>query len=430
MTRSVLAALLAALLVPAVASARAGDPDRTFGTRGTVTLKATDADAVGAAVNVVAGGRVLAGGSAAGQLVVLKLRKSGSLDTSFGTRGQVVPALPGSSLDGVRSIQTFRDGRIVAAGTLRIADGTTRFVALRLLPSGEIDPSFGAGAGYVLVGSSGAVLSSMVMDRTGNIILAGTANGSPLVIRLAGDGSLDTTFGANGAVTGAAIGIPAGRATSVLVRTNGTTTFTVAADTAAFTTVRLTATGALDPTFGVGGVAAVAIGTGNGAGIGAAAVRGGPKGTTLVAGTGLTNSGSPRGTVIRLRPNGTVDTKFGSKGFANVQRSGRPLRITSMVRDSSGRILLAGTAAPPDSLVLRLHSNGTRDKRFANRGVTFPAFGQPPGGRPVYTRIDAIDASGGKAVLVGAAAGPGDLIRGLSGTAYMGRFALTVSRLR
>ena len=78
-----------------------------FGRRGTVTLKATDADAVGGAVKVVTGNRVLAGGSAAGQLVVVKLRPSGSLDSTFGTRGQVVPALPGSSLDGVRALAAF-----------------------------------------------------------------------------------------------------------------------------------------------------------------------------------------------------------------------------------------------------------------------------------------------------------------------------------
>src|SRR3954452_3865887 len=120
-------AVLLVLALPASAEAAAGDPDRGFGRQGTVTLKATDADAVGFAVKVVSGNRVLAGGAAAGQMVVLKLRATGSLDGSFGTRGQVVPALPGTSLDGVRSIQTFRDGRIVVAGTLRLADGATRF---------------------------------------------------------------------------------------------------------------------------------------------------------------------------------------------------------------------------------------------------------------------------------------------------------------
>src|SRR3954462_6670251 len=152
MIRTLTLALLAFVLAPAVAHAAAGDPDRTFGRRGTVTLKATSADAVGGAVKVISGNRVLAGGAAAGQLVVVRLRPTGSLDSTFGTRGQVVPALPGTSLDGVKSIATFRDGRIVAAGTLRAPDGTTHFVALRLLPTGEVDPSFGAGLGYVLVG--------------------------------------------------------------------------------------------------------------------------------------------------------------------------------------------------------------------------------------------------------------------------------------
>src|SRR3954471_20479787 len=155
MLRTLIVALLVCALAAAASWARAGAPDRSFGRRGTVTLKATDADAVGGAVKVLAGGRILAGGSAAGQLVLVKLRASGALDRAFGTGGQVVPALPGTSLDGVRSIQTFRDGRFVAAGPLQLPDGSTRFAAVRMLPSGEIDPGFGGGLGYVLSAPGG-----------------------------------------------------------------------------------------------------------------------------------------------------------------------------------------------------------------------------------------------------------------------------------
>src|ERR1044072_8075426 len=56
---TVLIALLLAL-APAVARASGDEPDRAFGQRGTVTLKATDADAVGGAVKVIAGHKVLA----------------------------------------------------------------------------------------------------------------------------------------------------------------------------------------------------------------------------------------------------------------------------------------------------------------------------------------------------------------------------------
>src|SRR4051794_8145572 len=192
MTR-IFAALALLLLVPAAAQARAGDPDRAFGRRGTVTLKATSADAVGGAVKVISGNRVLAGGAAAGQFVVVRLRSTGTLDSKFGTGGQVVPALPGTTLDGVRGIAVFRDGRIVAAGTLRLADGTTRFVAVRLLPDGEIDPSFGGGFGYVLAGPAGSELGAMTMDTNGNVILAGSRPGAPIIVRLLADGSPDTT---------------------------------------------------------------------------------------------------------------------------------------------------------------------------------------------------------------------------------------------
>src|SRR6478735_3993087 len=205
MKRFIAAALVCMFLPAAAAQARASDPDTSFGRRGTVTLKATAADAVGGAVKVISGNRVLAGGAAAGQFVVVRLRSTGTLDSRFGTSGQVVPALPGTTLDGVRAIAVFRDGRIVAAGTLRQADGTTRFVAFRLLPTGEIDPSFGAGFGYVLAGPAGSELSAMTMDTNGNVIMAGSRAGNvPIVIRLLADGSPDATFAAAGTFDGAA----------------------------------------------------------------------------------------------------------------------------------------------------------------------------------------------------------------------------------
>jgi len=435
MTR-ILAALVVLMLAPAAAQARAGDPDRAFGRRGTVTLKATAADAVGGAVKVISGNRVLAGGAAAGQFVVVRLRPTGTLDSRFGTNGQVVPALPGTTLDGVRAIATFRDGRIVAAGTLRLTDGTSRMVAIRLLPTGEIDPSFGAGSGYVLAGPSGAELGAMTMDRAGNVILGGARSGEiPIVIRLLGDGSPDLTFGGNATVDGAVLGI-GGRVTGLLVRSDGKLTFTVGGGATAnypatFTTVRVGPTGLPDPTWGGNGVVSVPLGPGQAAGIGAAAVRQGPSGRTLVAGTDLTAAGTPRGAVIRLRTDGSLDTRFGNNGVARVARAGREIRIKAMVRDDSGRILLAGSGQPPESMVLRLRANGLRDRTFGNGGLTYPLLGRPPGGDPIYTTFDAIDAAGSRAIIAGSAAGPGSLIRSAtSGTIYTGRFALTVSRLR
>lgn len=436
MTRLLAAALVLMLVPAAAAQARPGDPDNAFGRRGTVTLKATAADAVAGAVKVISGNRVLAGGSAAGQFVVVRLRKTGTLDSKFGTSGQVVPALPGTSLDGVRALAIFRDGRIVAAGTLRQADGTTRMVALRLLPTGEIDPSFGAGFGYVLAGPPNSELGAMTMDRQGNVILGGVRTGEvPLVIRLLADGSTDTTFAASGTLDGVALGIT-GRVTGLLVRSEGTLTFTVGGGAATvypatFTVVRVGPTGAIDPAFAGTGIVSLPLGPGQAAGIGAAAIRQGPSGTTLVAGTDLTTSGTPRGAIIRLKTDGSLDRRFGTRGVSRLARAGREIRIKAMARDSTGRILVAGSGQPPEAVVMRLRASGRRDSTFGNGGVTYPLLGRPPGGDPIYTSFDAIDAAGSRPVIAGSAAGPGQLIRGgAAGTLYTGRFAITVSRLR
>ena len=129
--------------------------------------------------------------------------------------------------------------------------------------------------------------------------------------------------------------------------------------------------------------------------------------------------------------NGALDTRFGSRGVARVARAGREIRIKAMVRDSTGRILLAGSGQPPEGMVLRLRANGRRDTAFGNNGITYPLLGRPPGGDPIYTTLDAIDANGPRAIIAGSAAGPGQLIRGgAAGTIYTGRFAFTVSKLQ
>ena len=440
MSRILLVALAALALVPAAAEARPGEPFTDFGRRGTVTLKATSNDAVGSAVKVVSGNRVLAGGAAAGQFVIVKLRSSGSLDSTFGTSGQVVPALPGVD-DGRRARarnvprrpdprrrDAHRRGRHHAHGGVAPAARAARSTR-----------ASAPGSGYLLVGPVNAELAAMTMDRDGNVILgggrpAGPGAEAPIVIRLLPDGTADPAFGSNGSVDGAALGL-SGRATSLLVRSEGTITFTVGAGpenvgNATFNTVRLLATGAPDTTFGGTGVVSVPLGPGAGTGIGAFAVSRGPSTTTLVAGTDLTNSGTPRGSVLRLRADGTLDTRFGSSGIVHVARAGRDIRITSMVRDNRARILLAGTGQPPDSLIVRLRVGGSRDTSFGNGGLTYPVLGNPPGGEPVFTTFNAIDVAGTRAVIVGSSAGPGALVRSPNGVAFRGRFALTVSKLQ
>ena len=254
-------------------------------------------------------------------------------------------------------------------------------------------------------------------------------------MRFAPDGTPDVTFGAGGTVDGAALGL-AGRATGVLARTDGTTVFCVGAGAgkvgpSTFGVVRLLANGAPDPTFAGSGIVALSMTPYAGLGAGAVAVRQGPSNSVLVAGTDVTEKGSLRAAVVRLRPDGSLDPRFAADGIAHIARSGRDLHVTSFTRDDHGRIILAGGGAPPDSLLARLTVGGKHDRTFGNNGITYPILGRPPGGDPVYTSLEAVDVDGARVVTAGSAAGPGPLTRSLGGsTVFGGRFALTVSRLK
>ena len=160
---------------PAAAQARAGDPDRALRPPG-------DRDAEGH-------GRRRGRRRRQGHLRQPRARRRRRRRASSSSCGCARPArwtrasapaarssrrCPARRSTACARSRSFRDGRIVAAGTLRQADGTTRFVAFRLLPTGEIDPSFGAGFGYVLAGPPGSELGAMVMDTNGNVILGGS----------------------------------------------------------------------------------------------------------------------------------------------------------------------------------------------------------------------------------------------------------------
>ena len=293
MTRMLAAALVLLLVAARRRAGAAGRPrPRLRPPRARVTLKAKGTDAVGGAVKVIAGNRVLAGGSAGGQFVVVRLRRTGALDSRVRHRRAGRPRAAGHvarrrARAGDVPRRADRRRRHAAA-----ADGTTRFAAVRLLPTGEIDPSFGGGLGYVLAGPANAVLGAMVMDRAGNVILGGSPGRAR---RRSCSGcsrtAAPTRLRRRRHLRRPALGL-AGRVTSLLVRPEGPILFSVGgpgAYPATFTVVRLGATGAPDPTFAGTGVANIPLGTGAAAGVGAQAIRSGPSGSTLVAGTDLTD---------------------------------------------------------------------------------------------------------------------------------------------
>ena len=134
------------------------------------------------------------------------------------------------------------------------------------------------------------------------------------------------------------------------------------------------APGSLDPSFGKGGVVIT-----NGFGTPSRAILQ-SNGDILV--TVNSSTGGPSG-VLRYLPDGSLDSSFGSGGFAAITSSTLLLEgVSGIALQSDGKILASSTALTSNSgqsgvAVARLSSNGSPDASFGTGGIAFAAV---PGG--------------------------------------------------
>lgn len=207
----VLLSLVIALVAAPAASAAPGDLDPSFGSGGSVRLLTSEEKAAIRSVAVQPDSKiVLAGGEVPGNAIVLRLLPNGELDPSFGTGGKVTTVVPGGCE--ARAVAIQPDGKIVVAGSANGALTFDFFIA-RYLPSGAPDPGFGGGDGIeiVPVGAMGDEAEAVAIGPNGQIAATGEAelpgNEQTLgVVVLKKDGSPDPSFGGTGALTKETIG--------------------------------------------------------------------------------------------------------------------------------------------------------------------------------------------------------------------------------
>lgn len=139
-------------------------------------------------------------------------RKSGDVDTSFGNgsgslAGIVVTPVSPSGSDAAPAVAIQPDGKIVAAGS--VYNGTDYdFAVVRYNTDGTLDTSFGAqGKVITPIGTGNDLAYGVAIDKTGNIIVAGSsssinADDSDFALaRYTPTGALDTSFDGDGKVT-------------------------------------------------------------------------------------------------------------------------------------------------------------------------------------------------------------------------------------
>ena len=344
--------------------AHPGDLDTTFGSGGKKTVNFGGTDAA-RAVLVQPNGRVVAagGGGPASSFCVVRLRSAnGTLDPTFGSGGKRVVDF-GSDDESVHGAALQPDGKIVLAGDSRLQPAVVRLKA-----NGALDTSFdGDGKKLFSWGAIGRV-TAVVIAPNGKILLGGFSGpegGNIQVARMSVKGALDTTFGAGGIATVDFGGTEFGEA--IARQADGRVLVAGRSSAGGAVVARLRATGALDPDFGSGGRVTLP----GGGSLRAVLVQ--PDRNIVVAGNA---SGSAMMTVTRLKPDGSLDTGFGSGGTTTVAFGSLANPLGGAARRPDGKIVIAGyTQDGEDVAVARLNADGSLDATFGAAGKATVDFG-------------------------------------------------------
>lgn len=175
-------------------------------------------------------------------------------------------------------------------------------------------------------------------------------------------GALDPTFG-----TGGIASDPPGWATSIAVQPDGDIVATGEVDgmEGDLTVVRYTTSGAVDTTFGTNGIAAFDFGDPVQNGL-APALAHRPDGTIVVAGTTFANE-TDSAAVGVLTPDGAPDDSFGTDGMVTTP----DLQVTSVLAQPDGDVVVAGFVPSkfPSLVLVRYQSDGTLDPAFGQGGI-------------------------------------------------------------
>lgn len=306
----------------------------------------------------------------------------GCFDPSFGTGGLVVLPDPPNASDSANMVIQPADAKIILSGQ-NAANGLT---VARYGADGSVDTTWGTQGFVTLPPVSPATQSypaGIALQPDGKVVVAmeevdassdGSSTVNLVVTRLGANGALDTTFGGAGSFVGA----PGFGARAMALRPDGRIVvagYEYVASADEFAVAQLGSNGALDTTFGTGGIVHMVVGTPGDA----ATVLVQPDGKLLVGGwtlqtyDGGANSGAA---IARFNTDGTLDATFGTGGAARHSFGPAQSAVIQTVLQSTGRIVAVVrlTAAAQRFVLLGYTSAGVLDATFGAGGITSTDF--------------------------------------------------------
>jgi uncharacterized delta-60 repeat protein len=255
-----------------------GSPDTSFGTGGRVVTDFGNPGDSAYEILLPEDGRiVLAGVSGTTHAAFARYLSNGALDTSFGGgSGKKKHAVGTGNTTFVGGLAQDASSRYVTTVPGKVSDGTTQSHAIRLLANGNLDTSFGVRRLQTPHAATWKYLTTtdLLVQPDGKIALSGYGNTydnhrDGIVLRLLDDGSPDASFATSGLFSSGirpdldtAMALDRDADGRLLVASNRTPS----GGTATASVFRLDVSGALDPTFGVGGFSAPASHSGGGLG--------------------------------------------------------------------------------------------------------------------------------------------------------------------
>ena len=350
------------------------------------------------AVNIGTDGKVVGAGGSFCEIggpmspFAIRVDNLGSADTSFGGTGVVTPDVhpPGGGFD-LENGELFAIGRqlsgdIILGGVASDAGFTglpidNNILLIALKPDGTLDSTFGipgTGSGQLgfieldLNNHSEDVLAAMVIDGSDRVVFGGATDGSAFVGRSIAAGGLDGAFAGSGVFVPA---IGAGSINALALTTDGSIVAAGSTTVGAHTQIavmRLTSSGALDPTFNGGAIET----------LGGSPFDESPAGVVVLGDgsieiVGTTNEDGGQDIVVhRLAADGTPDAALGGDGHTVTSATDGDDAVRAVRQMADGRFVLAlnvGGGSTPGPALARIDIDGVLDPTFGSGGVA-PMF--------------------------------------------------------
>ncbi|WP_139294955.1 DUF4347 domain-containing protein, partial [Planktothrix tepida] len=374
----------------------AGDLDTSFGGGdGIVTTPVGTVDAYGWSVAVQGDGKILVAGysynSTNSDITLVRYNGDGTPDSLFGGGNGIVTTPVGAAGDEGWSVAVQGDGKILVAGySYGFNNNNTDFALVRYNANGTLDTSFDTdGIVTTAVGSSYDLGRSVAVQADGKILVAGNSfndsnNNDFALVRYNTNGTLDTSFDADGIVT-TDLSSSYDEGWSVAVQADGK--ILVAGDSFNdsnnndFALVRYNTNGTLDTSFDTDGIVTADLSSLDGSGYSVAVQA---DGKILVAGQSYNSSNSTNDdfALVRYNGDGTPDSLFGGgDGIVTTDFGtsyddvGRSVGV-----QGDGKILVAGysynNGIDSDIALVRYNADGTPDSLFGGGdGIVTTAVG-------------------------------------------------------